>query len=185
MTDAIRPFRINVPDETLVDLRRCIRATRWLEPETVTDESQGVQLAILQEVAPCWQADYDWRKCDEKLSPPPQFMTEIDGLGIHLIFVRSTQDYTLPLIVTHGWPSCFIEQLKIVDPLTNPTAHDASASDAFHLAILSLPGHGISAKPSTAGWRSGRIVRARLRVARRVSLSPTSSSIDEVPATRN
>ena len=156
MTDAIRPFRINVPDETLVDLGRRIRATRWPERETVTDESQGVQLATLQELAPYWGTDYDWRKCEEKLNARPQFTTEIDGLDIYFIHVRSKHDNALPLVVTHGWPGLVIEQLKIVDPLTNPTAHDASASDAFHLVIRSLPGYGFSAKRSTAGWGSDR-----------------------------
>jgi hypothetical protein len=168
MTDAIRPFRINVPDETLVDLRRRIRATRWPERETVTDESQGVQLPTLQELAPYWGTDYDWRKCEEKLNALPQFMTEIDGLDIHFIHVRSKHDNALPLVVTHGWHGSVIEQLKIVDPLTNPTAHDESASDAFHLVIPSLPGYGFSAKRSTAGWGPDRIARAWVVLIKRL-----------------
>jgi hypothetical protein len=151
MTDhgnAIRPFRINVPQEQLVDLRRRIAATRWPEQETVADESQGVQLATIQELARYWAADYDWRKCEAKLNALPQFITEIDGLDIHFIHVRSKHKNALPLIVTHGWPGSVIEQLKIIDPLTNPTAHGASASDAFDVVIPSLPGYGFSGKPT-------------------------------------
>ena len=151
-SDAIRPFRVNVPEEQLVDLRRRIAATRWPDRETVTDESQGVPLAMIQELARYWGTDYDWRKCEAKLNALPQFMTEIDGLDIHFIHVRSKHENALPLIVTHGWPGSVIEQLKIIDPLTNPTAHGASASDAFHLVIPSLPGYGFSAKPTTTGW---------------------------------
>src|SRR3712207_3676663 len=129
----IRPFRIDVPEEELVDLRRRILATRWPERETVADESQGVQLATIQELARYWATDYDWRKLEAKLNALPQFITEIDGLDIHFIHVRSKHEGALPLIVTHGWPGSIIEQLKIIDPLTNPTAYGASASDAFHL----------------------------------------------------
>src|SRR5918995_960772 len=128
---AVRPFRVDVPEEDLDDLRRRIAETRWPEKETVADESQGVQLATLQELARYWATDYDWRKCEAKLSALPQFITEIDGLDIHFIHVRSKQENALPLIVTHGWPGSVIEQLKIVAPLTNPAAHSASASDAF------------------------------------------------------
>jgi hypothetical protein len=131
--DAIRPFSINVPEEALVDLRRRIAATRWPEKETVADQSQGVQLATIRELARYWATDYDWRKCEAKLNALPQFITEIDGLDIHFIHVRSKHENALPLIVTHGWPGSIIEQLKIVDPLSNPTAHGASASDAFHV----------------------------------------------------
>src|SRR5260370_591014 len=131
--DSIRPFRINGPEQALLDLRGRINATRWPDPETVADESQGVQLAAMQEVARYWATDYDWRKGEAKLNALPQFITEIDGLDIHFIHVRSKHENALPLIVTHGWPGSVIEQLKIIDPLTNPTAHGASASDAFHL----------------------------------------------------
>jgi pimeloyl-ACP methyl ester carboxylesterase len=158
--DAIRPFRISVPEAELVDLRRRIAATRWPERETVTDESQGIPLATIQEVLRYWGNDYDWRKCEEKLNALPQFVTEIDGLDIHFIQVRSRHENALPLIVTHGWPGSVIEQLKIIDPLTNPTAHGANVTDAFHLVIPSLPGYGFSAKPTTTGWGPDRIARA-------------------------
>jgi hypothetical protein len=158
--DAIRPFRVNVPEEQLVDLRRRIAATRWPERETVADESQGVQLAALQEVARYWGTDYDWRRAETKLNALLQFITEIDGLDIHFIHMRSKYENALPLVVTHGWPGSVLEQLKIIDPLTNPTAHGASASDAFHLVIPSLPGFGFSAKPTTTGWGPERTARA-------------------------
>ena len=167
-SDAIRPFRINVPKEQLVDLRRRIAATRWPERETVTDESQGVPLAMIQELARYWGTDYDWRKCEAKLNALPQFMTEIDGLDIHFIHVRSKHENALPMIVTHGWPGSVIEQLKIIDPLTNPNAHGASASDAFHLVIPSLPGYGFSGKPTTAGWGPPRIARAWVVLMKRL-----------------
>jgi hypothetical protein len=137
---AIRPFRVNVPDAQLVELRRRINATLWPERETVTDESQGVRLATMQQLARYWSTDHDWRKVEARLNALPQFVTEIDGLTIHFIHVRSKHENALPLIVTHGWPGSVIEQLKIIDPLTNPTAHGASASDAFHLVIPSMPG---------------------------------------------
>ncbi len=162
MTDAIRPFRVDVPDELLVDLRRPLAATRWPDRETVPDESQGVQLATMQELARYWGTGYDWRKCEAKLNALPQFMTEIDGLDIHFIHVRSKHENALPLIVTHGWPGSVIEQLKIIDPLTNPTAHSASASDAFHVVIPSLPGFGFSARPTATGWGPDRTARAWL-----------------------
>jgi len=158
--DAIRPFHISFPEEALVDLRRRIAATRWPERETVTDQSQGVQFATIQKLARYWQTDYDWRKIEAKLNALPQFVTEIDGLDTHFIHVRSKHENALPLIVTHGWPGSIIEQLKIVDPLTNPTAHGASASDAFHLVIPSLPGHGFSGKPTAPGWTPVSIARA-------------------------
>ncbi len=160
MTPAIRPFRINVPEEDLADLRRRIAATRWPDKETVADQSQGVQLATMQELARSWATDYDWRTCEAKLKALPQFLTEIDGLDIHFIHVRSQHEHALPLIVTHGWPGSVIEQLKIIEPLTNPTAHGASASDAFDLVIPSLPGYGFSGKPTTTGWDPIRIARA-------------------------
>jgi pimeloyl-ACP methyl ester carboxylesterase len=158
--NVIRPFRVNVPEEQLADLRRRIAATRWPEKETVTDQSQGIQLATIQKLARYWQADYDWRKIEAKLNALPQFVTEIDGLAIHFIHVRSKHENALPLIVTHGWPGSIIEQLKIIDPLTNPTAHGGSASDAFHLVIPSMPGYGFSGKPTTTGWDPVRIARA-------------------------
>ncbi|MBV9688791.1 MAG: epoxide hydrolase [Ktedonobacteraceae bacterium] len=157
---ALRPFHINVPEAELSELRRRINATRWPERETVTDASQGVQLATTQALVRYWATDYDWRKCEAKLKALPHFMTEIDGLDIHFIHVRSKHEQALPLIVTHGWPGSVIEQLKIIDPLTNPTAYGASASDAFHLVIPSLPGYGFSAKPTTTGWDPIRIARA-------------------------
>jgi pimeloyl-ACP methyl ester carboxylesterase len=159
-SDAIRPFRVNVPDEALVDLRRRIAATQWPERETVADQSQGVQLATMQALARYWATEYDWRKVEARLKALPQFITEIDGLDIHFIHVRSKHENALPLIVTHGWPGSIIEQLKIVDPLTNPTAHGGSASDAFHLVIPSMPGYGFSGKPTTTGWDPVRIARA-------------------------
>jgi pimeloyl-ACP methyl ester carboxylesterase len=170
-TDEIRTFRINIPEEALVDLRRRINATRWPERETVTDESQGVPLATIQELAPYWATDYDWRKCEAKLNALPQFMTEIDGLDIHFIHVRSKHENALPLIVTHGWPGSVIEQLKIIEPLTNPTAHGANASDAFHLVIPSMPGYGFSGKPTTTGWDPPHIARAWIVLMKRLGYS--------------
>src|SRR5829696_1097753 len=161
MTDLeVRPFRIDVPEEDLLDLRRRIADTQWPEKETVADESQGVPLATIQELARYWTTEYDWRTCEAKLNALPQFMTEIDGLDIHFIHVRSQHEGALPLIVTHGWPGSIIEQLKIIDPLTNPTAYGASAEDAFNVVIPSLPGHGFSGKPTMTGWDPIRIARA-------------------------
>ena len=165
---AIRPFRVSVPDEQLADLRRRIAATRWPERETVADDTQGVQLATIQELARYWMSEYDWRTCETKLNALPQFMTEIEGLDIHFIHVRSKHEKALPLIVTHGWPGSIIEQLKIIDPLTNPTAHDASASDAFDVVIPSIPGHGFSAKPASTGWDPLRIARAWSELMKRL-----------------
>ncbi|HZJ52797.1 MAG TPA: epoxide hydrolase [Myxococcaceae bacterium] len=167
-TTPIRPFNVNIPDEELTDLRRRIKATRWPERETVADDSQGVQLATMQELASYWATDYDWRKCEARLNALPQFITEIDGLDIHFIHVRSKHENALPLIVTHGWPGSIIEQLKIVDPLTNPTAHGASASDAFHLVIPSMPGYGFSGKPTTPGWGATRIAQAWIVLMKRL-----------------
>jgi pimeloyl-ACP methyl ester carboxylesterase len=158
--DAIRAFRIDFPEAMLTDMRRRISATNWPERETVTDESQGVRLATVQALARYWATDYDWRKCEAKLNALPQFMTEIEGLDIHFIHVRSKHENALPLIVTHGWPGSIIEQMKIIDPLTNPTAHGGSASDAFHLVIPSLPGYGFSGKPTAPGWNPVSIARA-------------------------
>ena len=153
----VRPFRIDVPEEDLVDLRRRIAATQWPEKETVADESQGVPLATIQELARYWATDYDWRKCEAKLNALPQFMTEIDGLDIHFIHVRSKHEDALPLIVTHGWPGSIIEQLKIIGPLTDPTAHGGSAEDAFDVVIPSMPGYGFSGKPTSTGWGPERM----------------------------
>ena len=149
---AIRPFHVGFPEAELTELRRRVNATRWPERETVADDSQGVRLAMMQDLARYWATGYDWGKCEAKLNALPQFITEIDGLDIHFIHVRSQHQDALPLIVTHGWPGSIIEQLKIIEPLTNPTAHGGSAADAFHLVVPSLPGHGFSAKPTTTGW---------------------------------
>jgi len=157
--NAIRPFRINIPEAELTELRRRIKATKWPDRETVTDASQGVQLATIQALARYWAADYDWRKIEAKLNSLPQFMTEIDGLDIHFIHARSRHENALPLIVTHGWPGSIIEQMKIIDPLINPTAHGANATDAFHLVIPSIPGYGFSDRPTTPGWDPVRIAR--------------------------
>jgi pimeloyl-ACP methyl ester carboxylesterase len=169
---AIRPFHVNVPDAELTDLRRRINATRWPERETVGDASQGVQLATAQQLARYWATEYDWRTCEAQLNALPNFITEIDGLDIHFIHVRSKQDQALPLIVTHGWPGSIVEQLKIVDPLTKPTAHGASASDAFHLVSPSMPGYGFSGKPTTPGWDPARITRAWVVLVKRLGYTP-------------
>lgn len=158
--NAIRPFRVNVPEEQIVDLHRRVRATRWPSRETVSDDSQGVRLATVQKLAKYWVTDHNWRKAEARLNAYPQFITEIDGLDIHFIHVRSKHEKALPMIVTHGWPGSVIEQLKIVEPLTNPTAHGGAASDAFHLVIPSLPGYGFSGKPTAPGWTPDRIARA-------------------------
>jgi pimeloyl-ACP methyl ester carboxylesterase len=166
--ELIRPFHVNVPEAELTELRRRINATRWPERELVTDISQGVQLATIQKLARYWATDYDWRKVEAKLKALPQFITNIDGLDIHFIHVRSKHENALPLIVTHGWPGSIIEQMKIIDPLTNPTAHGASASDAFHLVIPSMPGYGFSGKPATTGWGPKRIARAWIELMKRL-----------------
>jgi pimeloyl-ACP methyl ester carboxylesterase len=166
--NAIRAFHVSVPQEQLADLRRRIAATKWPERETVTDPTQGVQLATIQKLARYWATDYDWRKTEAKLNALPNFMTEIDGLDIHFIHVRSKHENALPLIVTHGWPGSIIEQLKIIDPLTNPTAHGASASDAFDVVIPSLPGYGFSAKPTVTGWDIARIARTWVTLMKRL-----------------
>jgi pimeloyl-ACP methyl ester carboxylesterase len=165
---AIRPFHVNVPEEELTELRRRINATKWPDRETVTDQSQGVQLATVQALARYWATEYDWRKCQARLNALPQFITEIDGLDIHFIHVRSNHDNALPLIVTHGWPGTVVEQLKIVEPLTDPTAHGGSASDAFHLVIPSMPGYGFSGKPTTTGWDPVHIARAWIVLMKRL-----------------
>ncbi|GHE89774.1 hydrolase [Streptomyces spiralis] len=165
---AIRPFTFEFPEAELEDLRRRIVATRWPEKETVTDQSQGTQLATAQELARYWATEYDWRKAEAKLKALPHFITEIDGLDIHFIHVRSPHENALPLIVTHGWPGSVVEQLKIIDPLVNPTAHGGSASDAFHVVIPSMPGYGFSGKPTTTGWGPERIARAWGELMRRL-----------------
>src|SRR5438034_432195 len=165
---AVRPFSVDIPEEKLVGLRQRLATTRWPERETVTDDTQGVQLGTIQELARYWMTDYDWRKCETKLNALPQFMTEIDGLDIHFIHVRSKHSNALPMIVTHGWPGSIIEQLKIIDPLTNPTAHGGSASDAFDVVIPSLPGYGFSGKPTTTGWDPIRIARAWVVLMKRL-----------------
>jgi pimeloyl-ACP methyl ester carboxylesterase len=157
---AIRPFGFEFPEAELQELRRRIAAARWPEQETVADQSQGTQLATVQELARYWASEYDWRKVEAKLKALPHFITEIDGLDIHFIHVRSQHEDALPLIVTHGWPGSIIEQLKIIDPLVDPTAHGGSASDAFHVVIPSMPGYGFSGKPTTTGWGPERIARA-------------------------
>jgi pimeloyl-ACP methyl ester carboxylesterase len=157
---AIRPFTIEVPEADLKALQARVAATRWADKETVADHSQGVQLETVKELARYWAAGYDWRNCEAKLNALPQFISEIDGLDIHFIHVRSKHQDALPLIVTHGWPGSVIEQLKIIDPLTNPTAHGASAADAFHVVVPSMPGYGFSAKPTATGWGPARIAQA-------------------------
>jgi pimeloyl-ACP methyl ester carboxylesterase len=166
--DVVRPFHVNIPEAQLTDLLRRIKATRWPERETVADESQGVTLAIMQELAGYWATDYDWRKVEARLNALPNFITEIDGLDIHFIHARSKHEYALPLIVTHGWPGSIIHHLKIVDLLTNPMAHGGRASDAFHLVIPSMPGYGFSGKPTTSGWDPGRIARAWVVLMKRL-----------------
>jgi len=165
---AIRPFTIETPEPDLEDLRARIRATRWPEKEPVEDHSHGVRLETMQKLAHYWLNGYDWRKCEARLNALPQFITRIDGLDIHFIHVRSKHEDALPLLVSHGWPGSVIEQLKIIDPLTNPTAHGASASDAFHLVIPSMPGYGYSGKPSTTGWGPERIARAWVELMKRL-----------------
>jgi pimeloyl-ACP methyl ester carboxylesterase len=165
---AIRPFRASFSQAELKDLRRRIKATKWPTRETVTDATQGVQLATVQALAHHWATAYDWGKCEARLNAWPQFKTEIDGVDIHYIHVRSTHRNALPLIVTHGWPGSIIEQLKIIGPLTNPTAHGGSASDAFDIVIPSLPGHGFSGKPTTLGWDPVRIARAWIVLMKRL-----------------
>jgi pimeloyl-ACP methyl ester carboxylesterase len=165
---AIRPFTIDTPEADLDDLRARIAATRWPEKETVEDQSQGPRLATMQALARYWADEYDWRECEEKLKALPHFITEIDGLDIHFIHVRSEHDDALPLIVLHGWPGSVIEQLKIIDPLTNPTANGASAADAFHLVIPSMPGYGFSGKPTETGWGPEHIARAYAELMKRL-----------------
>ena len=166
--DAIKPFRVHFSDQELADLKRRIVATRWPEKELVGDQSQGVQLATIQKLARYWGTEYDWRTCEAKLNALPQFITKIDGVDIHFIHVRSKNTNALPMIVTHGWPGSIVEQLKIIDPLTNPTAHGGSAADAFDVVVPSLPGHGFSGKPTELGWDPIRIARAWVVLMKRL-----------------
>src|SRR5688500_5675708 len=156
----IRPFMIQVPVADLEDLRARVVATRWPEKETVDDQSQGPRLATMQALADYWATEYDWRRCEARMNSYPQFLTEIDGLDIHFLHARSPHEDALPLIVSHGWPGSIVEQLKIIEPLTNPTAHGGQASDAFHVVVPSMPGYGDSGKPATTGWGPERIARA-------------------------
>jgi pimeloyl-ACP methyl ester carboxylesterase len=164
----IRPFRVDVPDEAIADLRRRIAAMRWPSRELVADRSQGVQLATLQELARYWATDYDWRACEAKLNALPQFTTEIDGVDVHFIHVKSTHADALPLIMTHGWPGSVIELLGIVGPLTDPTAHGGRAGDAFDLVLPSIPGYGFSGEPAEVGWNPGRVAQAWAELMRRL-----------------
>jgi pimeloyl-ACP methyl ester carboxylesterase len=164
----LRPFTIDFPEADLQDLRTRLAATRWPEKETVDDQSQGPQLAVMQAIARYWETEYDWRKCEAKLNAVPNFITEMDGLDIHFIHVRSKHEDALPLIVTHGWPGSIVEQLKIIDLLTDPTAHGASASDAFHIVIPSMPGYGFSGRPTTPGWGPDHIAHAWVDLMKRL-----------------
>ena len=169
--NAIRPFRVNVPEAELTEMRRRIHATRFPEKETVADFSQGVQLDFIQELARYWANEYDWRKVEAKLNSYPNFITEIDGLDVHFLHIRSKHEDAMPLIITHGWPGSPIEQLKIIDPLTNPTAHGGSASDAFHVVIPSMAGYGFSGKPTAPGWNPARMATAWVTLMKRLGYS--------------
>jgi pimeloyl-ACP methyl ester carboxylesterase len=164
----IRPFTITTPEAELEALRARIAATRWPERETVADQSQGVQSATVQQLARYWETDYDWRKCESKLNALPQFMTEIDGLDVHFIHVKSPHENALPLIITHGWPGSVVEMLNVVDPLINPTAYGGSAEDAFHLVIPSMPGYGFSGKPTDTGWDLDHMANAWVDLMKRL-----------------
>ena len=165
---AIRPFRVDVPEAELTELRRRITATRFPEKETVTDFSQGVPLATTQKLARYWATEYDWRKVEARLNAVPNFITEIDGLDIHFIHVRSKHENALPVLISHGWPGSIVEQLKLIEPLTNPTAHGGTAADAFHVVIPSMPGYGFSGKPTETGWGAERIARAWIVLMKRL-----------------
>src|SRR5207244_4764386 len=164
----IRPFHVEVPEEDLVDLRRRIAATRWPERETVADESQGVQLATMQELVRYWGTEYDFRRFEARLNELPQFITEIDGLDIHFIHVKSPDENALPLIITHGWPGAVIEMLNVVGPLSDPTAHGGDAADAFDVVVPSMPGYGFSGKPQSTGWDPVHIAEAWIALMRRL-----------------
>jgi pimeloyl-ACP methyl ester carboxylesterase len=165
---AVRPFEINVPEEALTELRRRLAATRWPSKELVDDRSQGVQLATMQELARYWASDYDMRRCEARLNALPQFTTEIDGVDVHFVHVRSRHEDALPLIMTHGWPGSVIELLESIGPLTDPTAHGGRAEDAFHLVLPSLPGYGFSGEPTELGWDVGRVGQAWAELMRRL-----------------
>jgi pimeloyl-ACP methyl ester carboxylesterase len=167
----IRPFRVDVPDQALDDLRRRIEATRWPSMELVKDWSQGVQLATLQALARYWAAEYDWRRCEAKLNALPQFTTEIDGLDVHFIHVKSHHENALPLVITHGWPGSVVEMLEVVAPLTDPTAYGGDAADAFDVVVPSMPGYGFSGQPTEVGWDAGRIASAWAELMRRLGYS--------------
>jgi pimeloyl-ACP methyl ester carboxylesterase len=167
----VRPFNVNIPEAELAELRKRIVATRWPEKETVSDFTQGVPLATVQKLASYWASDYDWRKVEARLNAVPNFITEIDGLDIHFIHVRSKHENALPVIITHGWPGSVVEQLKLIEPLTNPTAHGGSAADAFHVVIPSMPGYGFSGKPTGTGWGPERIARAWDALMKRLGYS--------------
>jgi pimeloyl-ACP methyl ester carboxylesterase len=167
----VRPFRIEVPEREIEELRRRIDATRWPTKELVADRSQGVQLAATQELARYWATEYDWRRCEERLNALPQFKTEIDGLNIHFIHVKSAHENALPLIMTHGWPGSIVELLETIGPLTDPTAHGGRAEDAFHLVLPSIPGYGFSDEPTELGWGPIRIGRAWAELMRRLGYS--------------
>jgi pimeloyl-ACP methyl ester carboxylesterase len=171
-SDEIRPFHVNVPDAELADLSQRLAQTRLPDKETVTDYSQGVPLKTVQQVLSYWQSDYDWRKVEARLNAVPNFITEIDGLDIHFIHVRSKHENALPLIVTHGWPGSVIEQLKIIGPLTDPTAHGGKAEDAFDVVIPSMPGFGFSGKPTTTGWGPERMAQAWAELMKRLGYTP-------------
>jgi pimeloyl-ACP methyl ester carboxylesterase len=169
--DSIRPFRINVPQEDLIQLRQRVLATRWPDPETVSDQSQGVQLAKVQELVRHWGSDYDWRKIEAKLNGVPQFMTSIDGVDIHFMHVRSRHPNALPLIITHGWPGSVIELLKVIDPLTDPTSHGGRSEDAFDVIIPSIPGFGFSGKPTGTGWDVDHVAQAWAELMKQLGYS--------------
>ena len=171
VSGAVRPFHVSVPEQDLLELRRRLAATRWPDREIVADQSQGVQLTTVRQLVSYWQNDYDWRKMEARLNALPQFVTEIDGVDIHFIHIRSRHENALPMVVTHGWPGSIIEQMKIVGPLTDPTAHGAKAADAFDLVIPSLPGHGFSGKPTELGWDPQRIARAWVVLMKRLGYS--------------
>ena len=166
--EAVRPFKVKIPQEQLNDLKRRIKATRWPDKETVTDETQGVPLATLQELARHWATDYEWRRVEAKLNSYPQFMTNIDGVDVHFIQVKSKEKNALPIIITHGWPGSIIEQIKLIEPLTNPTKYGGSASDAFDVVIPSIPGYGFSGKPTTTGWDPAHVARVWAELMKRL-----------------
>ena len=165
---AVRPFRVDIPEEAIADLRRRIAATRLPDKETVADQSQGVQLATIQALARYWETEYDFRRLEARLNALPQFMTEIDGLDIHFIHVRSPHENALPLIITHGWPGSIVEMLNVIGPLADPTAHGGSADDAFDVVVPSMPGYGFSAKPEETGWNTARMARAWVELMQRL-----------------